>query len=333
MNKRQFLTSFATAVLAISRGVFAQVSGVTEHLRDLGPVAQSEREARLEVEIDEFVVSPRAIEATKAGYATWHFRAPQETPAQATQEQQGRGTDAHLAEELQNPIAALISAPFISNFDFGGGPDGKGFRYRLNFQPVIPVSISEDWNLISRTIAPFISQRDMIGTTSQTGLGDTTQSFFFSPKEPTKWGGIIWGAGPAFLLPSATDDLLGQEKWGIGPTAVVVKQTGGWTFGMLANHIWSVAGSDHRDDVSATFLQPVISYTTKTSMTFGLQAESTYDWKLDQWTVPVVASVSQIVRVGKQPISLQLGGKWFAEGPDGTPAWGIRFAIVLLFPN
>ena len=134
--------------------------------------------------------------------------------------QQSRGSDAHLAEELQNPIAALISAPFISNFDFGGGPDGKGFRYRLNFQPVIPVSISEDWNLISRTIAPFISQRDMIGTSSQTGLGDTTQSFFFSPKEPTKWGGIIWGAGPAFLLPSATDDLLGQEKWGIGPTAV-----------------------------------------------------------------------------------------------------------------
>ena len=186
MNKRQFLTSFAAAVLAVSRVALSQVSGVTETLRELAPVAQSGTEASVEAAIDEFVVSPRTIEATKTRSGTWHFRAPQETPAQATQEQQRGGTDAHLAEELQNPIAALISAPFISNFDFGGGPDGKGFRYRLNFQPVIPVSISENWNLISRTIAPFISQRDMIGTSSQTGLGDTTQSFFFSPKAPTK---------------------------------------------------------------------------------------------------------------------------------------------------
>jgi hypothetical protein len=245
----------------------------------------------------------------------------------------GEDQEAKLAMQLSNPVAALISVPFQSNFDFGGGPDGDGFRYTLNFQPVIPISISENWNLISRTIVPFISQDDMIGTSSQTGLGDITQSLFFSPKNPTKCGGIIWGAGPVFLLPSATDDLLGSGKWGIGPTAVVLKQTEGWTFGALVNHIWSVAGQEDREDVSSTFLQPFITYTTKTHTTFGVNTESTYDWEDSQWTVPLNAWVSQILKIGKMPISLQLGGRYFAEGPAGTPDWGIRFTVTLLFPK
>jgi len=158
-----------------------------------------------------------------------------------------------LAKKLQNPVASLISVPFQSNFEFDGGPDDEGFRYLLNVQPVIPISISEDWNLISRTILPIIHQDDMIGSDTQGGLGDITQSAFFSPKAPG-FGGLIWGAGPVFLLPTATDDLLGAEQFGIGPTAVVLKQESGWTYGMLANHIWSVAGEDDRDDVSSSFL-------------------------------------------------------------------------------
>jgi hypothetical protein len=236
-----------------------------------------------------------------------------------------------LAKQLSNPVAALISVPFQSNFDFGGGPDGDGFRYTLNFQPVVPISLSCDWNLISRTIVPFIHQEDMIGTSEQTGLGDVTQSFFFSPKKP--WHGLIWGVGPAFLVPTATDDLLGTEKFGVGPTAVLLTQIEGWTLGTLANHIWSVAGDDSRADVSSTFLQPFITYTTKTHTTFGVNTESTYDWETEQWTVPVNLFVSQIVKVGKMPLSLQLGGRWFADGPDGTPDWGIRFVVVLLFPK
>jgi hypothetical protein len=164
-------------------------------------------------------------------------------------------------------------------------------------------------------------------------MGDITQSLFFSPKEPTKCGGLIWGAGPVFLVPSATDDLLGTEKFGIGPTAVVLKQAHGWTVGMLANHIWSVAGDDDRDDVNATFLQPFVSYTTKTHTSFTINTESTYDWERSQWTVPINVQVSQVLKIGSQPISLLLGGRYFAEGPDGTPDWGIRFGILLLFPK
>ena len=191
-----------------------------------------------------------------------------------------------LAKKLSNPIASLISVPFQGNYDSGYGPN-DGEKFYVNIQPVIPFTLNEDWNLISRTIVPVAWQNDIAGPSGdQFGLGDTTQSLFFSPRMPTA-GGIIWGAGPMFLLPTGTDDLLSGEKWGAGPTAVVLKQEGPWTFGGLANHIWSFAGDDDRNDVNATFLQPFISYTTKDAWTFTLNTESTYDWEAEQWSVPV----------------------------------------------
>jgi len=239
---------------------------------------------------------------------------------------------AELAKQLSNPVAALISVPFQNNFEFGGGPNDDGFRYVLNFQPVIPISLNTNWNLISRTILPFISQHDLIGTSSQSGLGDTTQSFFFSPKAPTS-SGWIWGAGPVLLIPTATDDLLGTEKFGLGPTAVVLKQENGWTYGALANHIWSVAGNDNRPDVNSTFLQPFLSYTTSKHTTFTLNMESSYDWENEQWTVPINAMVAQLVKIGDMPVQFQLGAKYYADGPTSSPDWGIRFSIFLLFPK
>ena len=204
---------------------------------------------------------------------------------------------ADLAKKLSNPVAALISVPLQNNVDFGAGPRGDGLQYKLNFRPVGPFSLSEEWNLISRTIVPYVYQKDIIGNSSQSGLSDTTQSLFLSPKEPTA-GGWIWGAGPVLLFPTATDDLLGVEKCGIGPTAVVLKQEGGWTYGALANHLWSFAGEEARADVKATFLQPFLSFTTKQQTTFALNTETTYDWENSQWTVPLNLSVSQLVKLG-----------------------------------
>ncbi len=239
---------------------------------------------------------------------------------------------AELAKKLQNPIASLISLPIQNNFDWGAGPDGDGFQYKVNIQPVIPLALSDDWNLITRTIVPIVYQENIVGTSSQSGLADTMESLFFSPTKPAP-GGWIWGAGPAFLLPTATDDLLGAEKWGAGPTAVVLKQTKGWTYGVLANHIWSFAGEDGRADVNATFLQPFVSYTTKTVTTFSLNTESTYDWQGHEWTVPVNITVQQLLKVGKQLVALQLGYRYYAEKPDGGPDWGLRFGVTFLFPK
>jgi len=255
-----------------------------------------------------------------------HAAEPAASPAPASDDA------AELAKQLSNPIAALISVPFQNNFDFGGGPNGDGFQYKLNFQPVIPITLSEKWNLISRTIVPFIDQHDVIGTSSQSGLSDTVQSLFFSPKAPTA-SGWIWGAGPVFLLPTATDDLLGSEKWGSGPTVVLLKQQNGWTYGALANHIWSFAGDDSRANVNSTFLQPFISFTTKKQTTFSLNTESTYDWERTQWTVPLNATVSQLVKIGKMPVQFTLGARYYAEKPANGPEWGLRFVATLLFPK
>ena len=240
-----------------------------------------------------------------------------------------------LAKKLSNPVASLISGPLQSNFDFKIGPDDDGWRYQMNLQPVIPISIGEDWNVISRTIMPLVYQNDIFpGAGDQFGLGDITQSLFFSPKAPSSFGGLIWGAGPVFLVPTATDDLLGSEKFGIGPTLVVLKQAGPWTIGILANHIWSVAGDDDRADISSTFLQPFVSYTTKDAWTFSLNTESSYDWKDKQWSVPINAQVSKLLKFGKQPVSIGAGVRYWAESPDSGPeGFGGRLIIAFLFPE
>lgn len=177
------------------------------------------------------------------------------------------------------PSHRSSAVPLQLNYDTDIGPAEDGDRVYLNVQPVVPVSINDEWNVISRTILPLVTQDDIFpGAGSQSGLGDVVQSFFFSPKAPTS-GGWIWGAGPVFLIPAATDDLLGGEKWGAGPTVVVLRQQGPWTYGALANHLESFAGKDSRADISATFLQPFMNYTTPTGRGYALNLESTYDWE------------------------------------------------------
>lgn len=138
-------------------------------------------------------------------------------------------------------------------------------------------------------------------------------------------------AGPVFLYPSGTDGL-SAHKWGAGPAAVLLKQEHGWTYGVLANHLWSVSGGGGQD-ISATFIQPFLSYTTKTFTTLGLNTESTYDWKPKQWTVPINITVAQLLKIGGLPIQFTVGGRVYADKPDGGPDWGLRFVVTFLFPK
>lgn len=241
---------------------------------------------------------------------------------------------AELAKKLANPVASLISVPLQYNYDEYGGANDGGTASRLVVQPVIPFSLNEDWNLITRTLMPLVDQNDFpLDALNESGLSDTTSSFFFSPKSPTT-GGWIWGAGPVLLLPTATEDVLGTEKWGIGPTGVALKQSGPWTVGVLAGHVWSVAGNDDRADVSSTTLQPFMSYTTSTHTTLGAYTESAYDWEGEQWSVPLIVQAAQLFKIGSQIMQLAVGAKYWAEAPDAGPdGWGLRVQLTLLYPR
>ncbi len=246
----------------------------------------------------------------------------------------GEVDEAEMAKKLANPLAAMISLPMQLTYDQDFGVDDTGNRFLMNVQPVVPISISENWNMISRTILPVITQDELAaGTGRQTGLGDTSESLWFSPVKPTDKG-LIWGVGPVILIPTATDDLLGGGKWGIGPTFVALRQNGPWTIGALGNHIWSVAGSDNRSDISSTFIQPFITYHTPTAVSYALNTETSYDWKSEQWSIPVNLMVSKLVRFDKQMVSFQVGIRYWVKSTDtGPEGLGLRFAVTMLFPK
>ena len=250
--------------------------------------------------------------------------------SQEEPQSEAAATDA-LAKKLQNPIASLISVPFQGNFDFGFEPN-DGSRVLVNIQPVIPMSISKDWNLISRVILPVISQSDIFGPSgNQFGLGDVTLSAFFSPKAPTS-GGFIWGAGPVLALPTATEELLGTEKFGVGPTAVGLMQIGTFTTGLLANHIWSVAGSDDRADVNNSFFQPFLAKNFPGGYALSLNTELSQNWDADATTGTINIGGSKVIVLGKQIAQIAVGPR-IPYGNGNGSSWGFRAQFTLLFPK
>ena len=237
-----------------------------------------------------------------------------------------------LARQLANPIANLYSLPFQLNYDEGYGADGEGHRYTLNIQPVIPMSLTEDWNLVSRTIIPAISQTDVMPGTTQKGYGDIVQSFFFSPKAPTS-GGLIWGVGPVFLLPTGSEEF-SADQFGAGLTAVGLKQAGPWTFGTLINHIWDVGGGEDATEIDATFFQPFATYGFDGGWSATLNSELTYDWVSEETSLPINFNVSKVTTIGGAPVSIGAGVRYWADAPDNGPdGWGARVTMTFMYPK
>mgnify|MGYP000303652535 CR=1 FL=1 len=249
----------------------------------------------------------------------------------AQEKPQNDASDADaLAKKLQNPISSLISVPFQGNFDFGYGPS-NGTRFVMNIQPVIPVSISENWNLINRIILPVISQTDIYGKSgNQFGLGDAVVSGFFSPKAPTS-GGLIWGVGPVLSVPTATDELLGSEKFGVGPTAVALKQVGKLTIGLLVNHVWSVAGNADRADVNSSFFQPFLAKNFAGGYAVNINTELAQNWDADATVGTINIGASKVITMGKQMAQISAGPRIPYGNANGSD-WGFRAQFTLLFP-
>lgn len=239
-----------------------------------------------------------------------------------------------LAKQLTNPVADLINFPLQGNYNTHTNPQSSGRQTYVNVQPVIPIDISCDWLMISRTILPVMDATNPVPYSGEHfGLSDTLQSLFISPK--TKPGQMIWGVGPAFQIPTGTQDLIDTGKWAAGPTFVVLKMTeSGWTVGVLANHLWSFAGSSGRTSLNQSYIQPFIAYTNKTAWTYSLNSETTYYWNQGDASVPLNLLISKLVTIGKQPISFGGGVRYWIDSPDNGPRdLGYRFVVTYLFPT
>jgi len=240
-----------------------------------------------------------------------------------------------LQKAAQNPVADMISIPLQNNFNFNVGPKNE-MQYVGNIQPVIPIKLTEEWNLITRTILPIINQPSPApGVSSNFGLGDLNPTFFLSPGKP---GALIWGVGPTFTLPTATDTALGSGKWSMGPAAVVLTMQGPWVLGVLANQQWSVAGDSDRRSVSQLLIQPFVNYNLPDGWYLTSSPIITANWMADsgnQWTVPLGGGFGKLWRVGKVglPVNTQLSAYYNIEKPQGAADWSLRFQVQVLLPK
>jgi len=242
----------------------------------------------------------------------------------------GEDETAELARAAQNPVASMISLPFQNNTDFNFGPKDKTLNI-TNIQPVIPFSLNDDWNVITRTIIPVVSQPEIIpGQDRETGLGDTTFTAFFSPKDSGRW---IWGVGPVAILPTNTDDRLGPDEWGAGASAVVLTIQGPWVVGSLISNVWDINGDT---DIDLFTWQPFANYNMADGWYLTSSPLLTADWEAssgEKWTVPVGGGAGKIFRIGKQPMNAQFQFFYNVEKPDPVGDWSIRMQLQFMFPK
>ena len=237
-----------------------------------------------------------------------------------------------LAKKLANPIAGLISVPLQNNVDYDIGLY-HGSKYTLNFQPVVPIQLNQKLNLITRYIVPIVDQHDITGEGDiQFGLSDATVSAFFTPINSKN--GLMWGAGPAFLIPTGTNDFLSARKWGIGPTAIILKQAAGLTYGFLVNQLWSFAGEENRSDINQMFFQPFLSHNWKSGAGISLSSEMNFNWEANTTTISLDPSISAVTKLGKQAVSVALGPRIPLAAPSGSkPDFGLRAVLTFVFPK
>jgi hypothetical protein len=242
-----------------------------------------------------------------------------------------------LAKLAQNPVGNLISVPFQNNTNFNTGPP-SGTQNILNIQPVIPIEVNKDWNLITRTIVPVIWQPEFVPGQGDTfGLGDLQFSAFLSPSEPGP-GGLIWGVGTIVQAPTNTDDNLGNKNWGLGPTAVVLKLEKGnpWVYGVLANNVWSLSSSKAGGRYNNFLMQPFLNYNFPGGLYLTSSPVMTANWEADssqRWTVPLGGGIGKIFHLGKLPVNTQFGAYYNVVHPDDGANWQLRVQVQFMFPK
>ena len=275
------------------------------------------------------MIQIRHLHRNRVLFSTLFFIFSSAVSAQETEPKPGSSAQ-EIADKLANPVASLISVPFQNNLNYGIGPY-NGSKYVINIQPVIPFKLTDNLNLITRYILPVVDQRDITGeNTHQFGLSDATVTAFFAPK--TK--GLIFGAGPAFLVPTATDKLLGTEKFGLGPSILIMHQGKGLSVGFIANQVWSVAGNADREDFNQFYTQIFLSHSYKSGASLGANAEITQNWQGNTTLITINPSVGGVTRIGEQMVQFAFMPLIPVVGNhEIKPDWGIRAVVALVFPG
>jgi hypothetical protein len=257
---------------------------------------------------------------------------PHHTADVPTDPETGKEDATELAKKTQNPVSDLISLPFQNNTYFQVGPDGRTQNVLL-IQPVLPVSLNEDWNFINRPIVPLINQPAFSPDQDREfGLGNVQFQGMFSPKEPV--GGWILGFGPYLEFPTNSDDQLGSDNWSAGPAFVAIQIKGHWVYGALFTHLWSYTGPD--PEINLTGIQPIVNYNLKDGWYLKYSPVWNIDWTADsnnQWTIPVGAGVGKVFHIGKQAINASVASYYMVESPDNGPDWQLQCQLQFLFPK
>ena len=243
-----------------------------------------------------------------------------------------KDSNSEIAKMIQNPVGDLISLPILFNANFGYGPN-NGTQAMINFQPVVPLHLSEDWNLITRTILPVVFNPDMAPFPSNSGLAPTSFTAFLSPSRDQD--GWLWGAGPVIQAPTSTSPALGSSVWGMGPSAVLVYSGGPWVAGALVNNIWSFGGSDGPSGTSySTFLgNPFVTYNFDDGWYVFSSPNITANWKAERqkWTVPIGGGAGTVFRIGNQPVDMSVSAYYNVVRPENGPDWQLSTQITLAF--
>jgi len=236
-----------------------------------------------------------------------------------------------LAKQTQNPVASLISVPFQFNFNSGGGL-GDGTFFNLNFQPVIPFRLNDEWNMIARTIVPVISLPGPQGLRFS-GIADIQEQIFISP---AKSGRLIWGLGPIVSIPAATTAPAQTGSWAAGPTFVALTMPGHWVLGALVNNVWTFADSGDSTEVNQFLLQPFVNYNFGKGWAISTGPGITANWDApdgQKWTVPMGIGIGRTLVFDKRPMTLAVQYYHNVEHPDNVAANQVRFQITLLYPK
>lgn len=234
-----------------------------------------------------------------------------------------------LAKQDQNPLARFNRVQIEENAQFGFGPDNDVLNY-LRIQPLIPFKLNEDWSLISRSVIPIVHLPWPMETD---GLSDIALQLFLTP---ARNGKFVWGVGPAFVFPAATEKMIGAGKWSAGPVVGGIYTNGSWVVSAIASNVWSFAGDDSRRDVNAMGLRPTINYNLPNGWYLTSSPTIIATWgesRPNRWLVPLGGGVGKVFSVSSQRMSTTLESYYHIVSPQIGPDWQLRFQLTLLFPK